>query len=575
VSRRLVIPAAVAGIATVIAIVAEGEFGLFEPALSVNLVLAVGPGVAWLGAGLIGWAVRPASRVGPLVTAVGFAYFASSVLAVPGEAVSFTLGLLTFALPLAVAAHLYVVFPEGVTKTAGERRLVAFGYFFCLVPAFVQALFRDPAQDFGCGRCPENLLLIEANATAADAVVAIGGLAGAAISVAIAVLLVRRWRAATPTARRALAPVLGAGLITALLFAPYLVIGRAGEPVSPLGATAWLSSALVPLAFLVGLLRTRLQHGGVADLVVELGAAPPAERIRELLARALGDPSVQLAFWRPDVGDYVDAAGAPVAVPEDDSERAVSVIDDRGTRLAALVHDRSLLQNPKLIDGVAAAARLALENARLQAELRAQLREVRASRGRIVEAGDAERRRIERNLHDGAQQRLLAIRLALRLARKGGSDLDSRLAEIDHELAETLDELRALARGLHPPILTDEGLGPALETLARRAAIPVEVTAVPDARLPQPVETAAYYVVAEGLANVIKHAHATHARIAVAMDNGRAVVQVGDDGRGGADTAGGSGLSGLRDRVEALDGSLAVESPRGGGTTLRAEFPCG
>jgi signal transduction histidine kinase len=575
VSRRLVIPAAVAGIATVIAIVAEGEFGLFEPALSVNLVLAVGPGVAWLGAGLIGWAVRPASRVGPLVTAVGFAYFASSVLAVPGEAVSFTLGLLTFALPLAVAAHLYVVFPEGVTKTAGERRLVAFGYFFCLVPAFVQALFRDPAQDFGCGRCPENLLLIEANATAADAVVAIGGLAGAAISVAIAVLLVRRWRAATPTARRALAPVLGAGLITALLFAPYLVIGRAGEPVSPLGATAWLSSALVPLAFLVGLLRTRLQHGGVADLVVELGAAPPAERIRELLARALGDPSVQLAFWRPDVGDYVDAAGAPVAVPEGDSERAVSVIDDRGTRLAALVHDRSLLQNPKLLDGVSAAARLALENARLQAELRAQLREVRASRGRIVEAGDAERRRIERNLHDGAQQRLLAIRLALRLARKGGSDLDSRLAEIDHELAETLDELRALARGLHPPILTDEGLGPALETLARRAAIPVEVTAVPDARLPQPVETAAYYVVAEGLANVIKHAHATHARIAVAMDNGRAVVQVGDDGRGGADTAGGSGLSGLRDRVEALDGSLAVESPRGGGTTLRAEFPCG
>jgi signal transduction histidine kinase len=568
----LLVPAALAGVATVIAIVAEGKLGLFEPGSTVNLWVGLAPGVAWLAAGIFAWALRPASPAGPLMTAVGFAYFAPGLLSLPREALPFTLGLLVWALPLAVAAHLYVVFPDGA-KSALERRLITLAYVFAFVPVFVQALFRDPVRDFRCSACPENLLLVEPNPAAADAVVAIGGIVGTLLCVAIAVLLVRRWRAATPAARRVLAPVLGASLITVLLFAPYVALGRAGEPLSPLGLVAWLASGLMPVAFLLGILRTRLQQGGVAELVVELGSAPPAGGIRELVARTLGDPSVELAFWRPDAAGYVDAAGRPVVLPEGDSERAVSIIDDDGARLAALVHDRSLLENPRLLEGVAAAARLALENARLQAELRAQLREVRASRGRIVEAGDQERRRIERNLHDGAQQRLLAIRLALRVARKNAGDLEPQLAEIDAELGGALEELRTLARGLHPPILSEEGLGPALETLARRAAIPVEIATLTSDRLPPAVETAAYYVVSEGLANAVKHARASHVRIDVTHCEARAVVEIADDGAGGADPRG-SGLRGLRDRVEALDGSITLESAPGHGTRMRAEFPC-
>jgi transposase len=389
------------------------------------------------------------------MTAVGFAYFGPALLSIPREPLPFTVSLVLWGLPMAFAAHLFVVFPAGRTSPSLERRLIASAYLLAV-------------------------------------------------------------------------------------------------SISPLGMTAWLASALVPLAFLDGLLRTRLQQGGIAQLVVELGAAPPAGRIRELLARTLDDRSVQLAFWRPDAGGHVDAAGAPLVLPEDGGGRVASIIEDRGAPVAALIHDRSLLENPRLLQGASAAARLPWRP-RLQAELRAQLREVRASRGRIVEAGDAERRRIERNLHDGAQQRLLAIRLALRLARKHAGDVEPQLAEIDSELGGALEELRTLARGLHPPILTEQGLGPALETLRRRAAIPVEIAALPSSRLPLPVETAAYYVVSEGLANAVKHADASHLRVEITQADGRAVVEVADDGRGGA-YAYGSGLRALRDRVEALDG---------------------
>jgi signal transduction histidine kinase len=253
------------------------------------------------------------------------------------------------------------------------------------------------------------------------------------------------------------------------------------------------------------------------------------------------------------------------------------MLEQDGKPLAALVYDPFLLEDTALVEAAGAAARLALENARLQAELRAQLVEVRASRARIVEAGDAERRRLERDLHDGAQQRLLAIRLALRLARGrgGGEDgADVLLAEAESELMETLEELRDLARGIHPAILTDAGLAPALETLARRTALPVELTSLPNRRLPRPVEAAAYFLASEALANITKHAGATCVSIDVVERVGRLEIDIADDGVGGADPAGGSGLLGLRDRVEALGGTLGIESPPGRGTRLHAELPC-
>jgi PAS domain S-box-containing protein len=214
---------------------------------------------------------------------------------------------------------------------------------------------------------------------------------------------------------------------------------------------------------------------------------------------------------------------------------------------------------------------------RLNAELRDRLEELAASRARIVTAGDVERRRLERNLHDGAQQRLVAVALALRLvAGKLESDAEAArelLAGAGRELALALDELRELARGLHPAVLTDRGLRAAVEMLADRAPFPVEIAAMPDERLPEPVEAGAYYLIAEALTNVAKYANATTVRVAVAASAGRAAVEVSDDGVGGADPASGSGLRGLADRVEALGGSLAVTSPVGAGTTLRAEIP--
>jgi signal transduction histidine kinase len=241
-----------------------------------------------------------------------------------------------------------------------------------------------------------------------------------------------------------------------------------------------------------------------------------------------------------------------------------------------MIHDPALLDDPVLVEAVSAAAGLALENARLQAELRAQLNEVRASRARIVEAGDAERRRLERDLHDGAQQRLLGIRLALQLIRgrlgDEGATADELLTEADTEVVAALEELRSLARGIHPALLTEEGLDAALAALARRVPVPVQLDVCPG-RLPPLVEATVYFVASEALANVVKHAHATEVTIDVTRANGHIAMAVNDDGVGGADPNG-AGLAGLRDRVETLDGQLCVDSTLGNGTRVTVAIPC-
>ena len=216
---------------------------------------------------------------------------------------------------------------------------------------------------------------------------------------------------------------------------------------------------------------------------------------------------------------------------------------------------------------------------RLNAELHARLEELAASRARIVTAGDLERRRLERNLHDGAQQRLVTVSLSLRLALvmfdSDPAAVRAALADACDELALALDDLRELARGLHPAVLSNRGLRAAVETLTGRAPIPVEITEIPDGRLPEPVEAAAYYLIAEALTNVVKYAQASTVRVRVAAGDASVVLEVSDDGVGGADPTGGSGLRGLADRVEALGGALHVVSRVGAGTSLRAEIPIG
>jgi signal transduction histidine kinase len=327
---------------------------------------------------------------------------------------------------------------------------------------------------------------------------------------------------------------------------------------------------LVPFAFLLGLLRSSLSRAGaVSTLVERVGTTS----VRDALAEALGDPRLALAYWLPEPGRYVDAAGHPFELPPD---RAVTELEHDGARVAAIVHDPALLQEPALVRTAGAAAGLAVRNERLDAELRARYEELRASRARLVAAGDAARRQIERDLHDGAQQHLVSLALTLRLARSSAGD-ETRTAQLIDSALEQLKlglaELRELARGIHPAVLTERGLEAALAGLAARAPVPVRVDSRLGARLPPAVESAAYFVVAEALTNVAKYARASAAEVSVRREDGHVVIAVADDGVGGADAAKGSGLRGIADRVAALDGSVALDSPPGGGTRVRAELP--
>ena len=274
---------------------------------------------------------------------------------------------------------------------------------------------------------------------------------------------------------------------------------------------------------------------------------------------------------------YADPDGRPVELPDLEG-RATTLIDRDGAHVAALIHDPALADEPELLDGVQAAAGIALENGRLHAELRARLDELRGSRVRLVEAAQHERQLLERNLHDGAQQRLIALVARPEPAQRAESKATPRprpgsirLAARSRRPSPSCARSRS---GLHPAVVSGHGLAVALEQLAARAPVPLELKVEVEGRLPEPLEVAAYYVVSESLANVAKHAHAKTARVEVVQDHGELVLEIVDDGIGGADSERGSGLRGLADRVEALDGRLRVWSPRGGGTRVKAEIPC-
>jgi signal transduction histidine kinase len=284
-----------------------------------------------------------------------------------------------------------------------------------------------------------------------------------------------------------------------------------------------------------------------------------------------------VAYWEPLVNRFVDAAGAPVELPDDGTGQAVTMLERNGVREAAVIHDAILLEDPGLIASVASAMRLAVENDRLTSEVEAQLQEVRASRARIVEAGDLERRRVERDLHDGAQQRLISLSLELRVARNALGDngdpaVRRSLDRAAEEAMAALSELRDLALGIHPLILTESGLGEAVESLADRTAVDVLVD-IGLERYSPAVEGAAYFVISEALANVTKYANATKATVRVRGVPDHMTIEVDDDGIGGADPQAGSGLRGLADRLAALDGTIAVVSPVGGGTKISARIP--
>jgi signal transduction histidine kinase len=572
-SHRTVLVTACAGVAVAAAAaVLPVVVGPSEPPLQIVRHVAIG--VAWTSAGLVAAWQRPGNRIGPLMIAFGFLWYVNDINFWKA-AFPFTVAELLANLYLAVGAHVLVAFPSGRLSTRLERVVVALAYVDALVIANLNTPFWDPGMH-GCTDCPHNLVLVHASRSMADAADLLANIVAAVVAAGIVVVLLERWRGSTPAARRVLTPVLWAGGLLAVTQGLYAF--ENGDNDSLIAVVAGVVLTAFPLVVLGALLSVRWHRGAIAQLVIELGSALSPSGIRAPLAKALGDPSLEVAFWIPAEGRYIDPDGHQIEVSTADPRQAVSVLRHEGEPIAAITYDASLIEEQTFLEAVAAATRLALENARLQAEVRAQLVEVRASRARILAAGDEERKRLERNLHDGAQQRLLATRLALQLARgglEGGNGQASTLLdEADAEVKGALEDIRSLARGLHPAILSDEGLAAALATLARRSEVPVEILSVPHDRLPGEVETAAYFLAAEALANTAKHAQASRVRIAIRRNDEQVVALIDDDGRGGALIVPGGGLAGLRDRIDAIGGHLTVSSPSGAGTHLRAEIPC-
>jgi len=317
--------------------------------------------------------------------------------------------------------------------------------------------------------------------------------------------------------------------------------------------------------------------GTITRRLVRRALARAAEDgpVREALAESLGDRTLAIAYWLPERGAFVDEHGHPIDLPEPGSGRSWTAVENGGRRVAAIVHDAELEARPELVQAAATGAVLALENERLKADLHARLQELRHSRRRIVQAGFEARRRLERDLHDGAQQQLVTLSIDLQLLRRKVPDEELRglVDEAAEKLSLAVSELRELARGLHPAILTERGLPPSLEALAARASVPVELEVQVEGRLPSNVEATAYFVCAEALTNVSRYAQARHACVTLARVDGTLRVEIADDGVGGADPRKGTGLGGLKDRLDAVDGELAIESPAGGGTHLVATIP--
>jgi MYXO-CTERM domain-containing protein len=538
-----------------------------EPALQAALLDWIT--VPYVLAGLVAWWRRPDSRFGPLMVIAGFVVFLSSFQWANAPA-PYTLGLAFDLLPVALFVHLFLAFPDGRLGSHPERVVVAAGYTAAVGLQFVKIVL-------GAGG-PDNLLAVVAEPAAADVVQDVQLITLAALAlIGIALLAARRRRSGRPL-RRAVSLLVDSFALGLVMIAALMLAGAFELPAfETIRRVTFVVIGVAPVAFLIGLMDARLARSGVGDLVVELQADPPPTAVRDAFARALRDESLELAYWLPEFESWADIDGRPMELPGPDSARATTVIDRDGAPVAVLLHHPSVDDEPELLDAVSAAAGIALENGRLHAELKARLEELRGSRGRVIEAGQRERERLERNLHDGAQQRLIALSLDLRLleTRLGADpDAQSSLDQARQEIALSLEELRAVARGIHPAVVTGHGLAVALESLAARAPVPVRLSVEVEGRVHEQLEVAAYYVVCESLANIGKHAQATSATVDVVRSDRHLVVEIVDDGIGGADSERGTGLRGLADRVEALGGRLRVWTPRGGGTRVRAELPC-
>jgi len=542
-----------------------GELG--EPL--VVAMLTVWLTLSYVFGGMLAWWRRPASRFGPLMIAAGFTNFLSTLVLATND-VLYTVGQTLDLVPPIVFLHIFLAFPDGRLKGWFVRALVATAYATAIGLELVRGYFGG----FG----PRYLLEHHVNPGVAETTLKVQlTLVSAYCLVGVGVLAARRLRGGRPL-RRSLALLVDAFAVGLVMIAFLFVSAAFGGPwVAQIRWATFATLSLAPTVFLIGLLHARLARSALGELVVELRGDLSPSDLRDALARSLRDPSLELAYWLPQFETYADVEGRPLDLHVLARGRATTLIDRKGEHVAALLHDVSLQDEPELLAAATAAAGIAVENGRLQAELRARLEELRGSRARVIDAGQKERQRLERNLHDGAQQRLIALSLELsRLEQRLGADPDAqlRLDQARREIALSLSELRDVARGIHPAVVSGHGLKVALESIVAHASLPVRLQIDLEGRQEEQLEVAAYYVVSESLANIAKHARATSATVEVSRKGRQIVVEVVDDGVGGADTERGTGLRGLADRVEALGGRLRVWTPTGGGTRVKAELPC-
>ncbi len=530
-------------------------------------VLACWTSVPYIVAGAIAWRRRPDSGLGKLMVVAGFAT-AITFLNWSSDDVLFTIGTATQFLPPLVFLLVFLTYPTGRLTGALERTVVGV--------AAVAALLTLVYMPLGYEGSRSVLTLIDSPGLSesfhdAQLQLMVVALAGGAV-----LLLSRRVQRGKP-----LRPWLGYlvnsfSLVLAMLALLYLVhLTGWAVATEPVRLATFALIGVAPIVFLFGLLQERLGRASVADLVAFSAGTPGPAELQEGVSKALRDSSARILYWIPDFDSYADVEGK-TADPTPAPGMSSTPVTRDGSPVAVLLHDRALDDEPALLASVASATGMLIQKAQLEVELRARVEELRGSRIRILEAEQQERRRLERDLHDGAQQRLLALSLTLGEleAQLDDDGLRHRMEGARSEVAESLRELRDLAHGIHPASLIDHGLAVALESLATRSPIPVEVNTESLRDTPRNAELTAFYLVSESLANIAKHSAATRATIEAATEDDVLIVEVADNGIGGANTARGSGLRGLADRVETVGGRFRVWSPKGGGTRIRADIPC-
>jgi signal transduction histidine kinase len=497
--------------------------------------------VGWIfiACGLIASARRPESRSGGLLAATGVAWFLPNFAGL-GSGLMGRVAASTLFWHRGPLVHLVLTYPDGRTSSRLTQSAVLVGY----AAAIVYPVWQNE---------------------------------GVAIALAASLVAVSAWRyrVAIGPARRARRIALQAMSVLGLLFAGEATV-RLSVPSSGLNGALLLgyeaTLLVVAIWLAAGLLVRPWERASVTDLVVELGRTRSGT-LRDELARALGDPSLEVGYWLSEANRFVDSRGRSFDLPDPTTERSTTLVERGGRPIAALVHHPSVLTDRGLIEAVSSAAKLAASNARLQADVRARQAEIRVSRQRILEAGDEERGRLERRLREGAQRWLDQLGETLRAAQSSaGGETNERIGKAEEQLAKTKEELHRLALGIHPGGLSEQGLGDALASLVADLPLPVDLAVSPDP-VPPRIADCSYFLCAEALANVAKHASATNVRVSVASDPDQITVEIEDDGVGGADPARGTGLRGLADRVETLGGTLKVTSGRGRGTRLTAAIP--